>query len=189
MKVVFVRHRERKKQWVALLSTDTELAETEIVRAEELLRAEMARIRTEQELGVQRENREREIADLKKKYADLEKERKAAADRLSEKKQKAVLAAVQVDALVADLHDRDIDLERQNDKLSIIQRDMESAQADRETLEEELTATGDNIRSIQERKALLDSEQTDLEEQGNVSRQQIVEESKALYALRKRRED
>ena len=133
--------------------------------------------------------REREIADLKKKYADLEKERKAAADRLSQKKQQAVLAAVQVDALVADLHDRDIDLERQNDKLSIIQRDMESAQADRETLEEELTATGDNIRSIQERKALLDSEQTDLEEQGNVSRQQIVEESKALYALRKRRDE
>ena len=66
---------------------------------------------------------------------------------------------------------------------------MESAQADRETLEEELTATGDNIRSIQERKALLDSEQTDLEEQGNVSRQQIVEESKALYALRKRRDE
>ena len=133
--------------------------------------------------------REREIADLKKKYADLEKERKAAAERLSEKKQQTVLAAVQVDALVADLHDRDIDLERQNDKLSIIQRDMESAQSDRETLEEELTATGDNIRSIQERKALLDSEQTDLEEQGNVSRQQIVEESKALYALRKRRDE
>ena len=32
LKVVFVRHKERKKQWVALLSTDTELAETEIVR-------------------------------------------------------------------------------------------------------------------------------------------------------------
>ena len=32
LKVVFVRHRECKKQWVALLSTDTELAETEIVR-------------------------------------------------------------------------------------------------------------------------------------------------------------
>ena len=32
LKVVFVRHREHKKQWVALLSTDTELAETEIVR-------------------------------------------------------------------------------------------------------------------------------------------------------------
>ena len=32
LKVVFVRHKEHKKQWVALLSTDTELAETEIVR-------------------------------------------------------------------------------------------------------------------------------------------------------------
>ena len=32
LKVVFVRHRECQKQWVALLSTDTELAETEIVR-------------------------------------------------------------------------------------------------------------------------------------------------------------
>lgn len=32
LKVVFVRHKERKKQWVALLSTDTELAEMEIVR-------------------------------------------------------------------------------------------------------------------------------------------------------------
>ena len=32
LKVVFARHREHKKQWVALLSTDTELAETEIVR-------------------------------------------------------------------------------------------------------------------------------------------------------------
>ena len=35
LKVVFVRHRECKKQWVALLSTDTELAETEIVRLTE----------------------------------------------------------------------------------------------------------------------------------------------------------
>ena len=32
LKVVFVRHREHKKQWVALLSTDTQLAEMEIVR-------------------------------------------------------------------------------------------------------------------------------------------------------------
>ena len=32
LKVVFVRHREHKKQWVALLSTDTALDEREIVR-------------------------------------------------------------------------------------------------------------------------------------------------------------
>ena len=32
LKVVFVQYKERKKQWVALLSTDTELAEMEIVR-------------------------------------------------------------------------------------------------------------------------------------------------------------
>ena len=133
--------------------------------------------------------REREIADLKKRYAELEKERKTAIGLLTDKKQQVVLAAVQVDALVADLHDRDINLERQNDKLSIIERDLDTAQTEQETLEEELTATGENIRSIQERKALLDSEQTDLEQHGNVSRQEIVEESKALYALRKRRDE
>ena len=32
LKVVFVRHREHKKQWVALLSTDTQLAEMELMR-------------------------------------------------------------------------------------------------------------------------------------------------------------
>ena len=133
--------------------------------------------------------REREIADLKKRYAELEKERKAAVDRLLEKKQQVTLAAVQVDGLVADLHDRDIDLERQNDKLSIIQRDIESTRSDLETLEEELAATKENARSIQERKALLNNEQTDLEEHGNVSRQEVVEESKALYALRKKRDE
>ena len=37
--------------------------------------------------------REREIADLKKRYADMEKERKAAVDRLTEKKQQVLLAA------------------------------------------------------------------------------------------------
>ena len=51
---------------------------------------------------------------------------------------RVLLAAVQVDGLVRDLHDRDIDLEKQNDKLQIIERDIESAEADRETLTEEL---------------------------------------------------
>ena len=132
--------------------------------------------------------REREIADLKKRYADLEDERKAAADRLAEKKQLVSLSALQVDGLVQDLHDKDIDLEKQNDRLSIIRRDMEVAQADGETLAEELTANGDNVRSIRERIELLNSEQTDLEEHGTISRQEVMEDSKALYALRKDRD-
>ena len=134
-------------------------------------------------------SREREIADLKKKYAELEKDRKTAIDRLTEKKQQVLLSAVQVDGLVRDLHDRDIDLEKQNDKLNIIQRDMDAAIADRETLEEELNANGENSRSIRERIALLNSEQTDLEEHGNISRQEVVEDSKALYAMRKHRDE
>ena len=133
--------------------------------------------------------REREIADLKKRYADVEKERKTAISRVAEKKQQVTLAAVQVDGLVSDLHDKDIDLEKQNDKLSIIERDLEAAQADRETLAEELTANGDNVRSIRERITLLNSEQTDIEERETVSRQEVVEESKALYALRKQRDE
>ena len=133
--------------------------------------------------------REREIADLKKRYAELEKERKAAVDELTQKKQQVVQAAVQVDAMVMDLHERDIDLERQNDKLNIIRRDIESTGADLETLEEEQAANEENIRSIQDRKALLNSEQTDLEEHGNVSRQEVIEDSKALYALRRQRDE
>ena len=132
--------------------------------------------------------REREIAELKKQYAELEKGRKAAIDRMTEKKQQVALAAVQVDGMVLDLHDKDIDLEKQNDKLSIILRDLEAAGAEREALEEELTANGDNIRSIRERIALLNSEQTDLEEHGTISRQEVVEDSKALYALRRERD-
>ena len=133
--------------------------------------------------------REREIADLKKLYGGLENERKAAIDRLDEKKQEVLLAAAQVDGLVRDLHDQDIDLEKQNDKVSIIERDLDGAVTDREALEEELSSNGENIRSIQERIALLNSEQTDLEEHGNVSRQEVVEESKALYAMRKHRDE
>ena len=133
--------------------------------------------------------REREIAELKKQYAELEKERKAAIEVLTDKKQQVLLAAVQVDGLVRDLHDRDIDLEKQNDKLQIIERDIESAEADRETLTEELNATGENVRSIRERMELLNSEQTDLEEHGTISRQEVVEDSKALYALRKHRDE
>lgn len=133
--------------------------------------------------------REREIGELKKRYAELEKSRKGAVERLAEKKQHVLLAAVQVDALVTDLHDKDIDLEKQNDKLAIIDRDMVSARTDREKLEEERTANRENQRSIRERIELLNSEQTDLEEQGTVSRQEVVEESKALYALRKRRDE
>ena len=133
--------------------------------------------------------REWEIADLKQRYAELEKARKASVDRLSDKKQQVTLAAVQVDGLVQDLHDRDIDLEKQNDKLSIIQRDMEAAQAEGETLAEELIANGENIRSIRERIKVLNTEQTDLEEHGTISRQEVVEDSKALYALRRHRDE
>ena len=133
--------------------------------------------------------REREIAELKKQYAELEKERKAAIEVLADKKQQVLLAAVQVDGMVRDLHDRDIELEKQNDKLQIIERDIESAEADRETLTEELNATGENVRSIRERMELLNSEQTDLEEHGTISRQEVVEDSKALYALRKHRDE
>ena len=132
--------------------------------------------------------REREIADLRKRYADLEKERKAAVERLAEKKQLVTLSALQVDGLVQDLHDKDIDLEKQNDKVSIILRDMEAFDAEREALEEELIANSENIRSVQERIELLNSEQTDLEEHGTISRQEVMEDSKALYALRKERE-
>ena len=133
--------------------------------------------------------REREIADLKKRYADLEKERRSAIDRSMEKKQQVTLAAVQVDGLVMDLHDKDIDLEKQSDKLSIIRRDLESAQIEAETLAEELTANGENVRSIRERIALLNSEQSDLEAHGTISRQEVMEDSKALYALRKHRDE
>ena len=133
--------------------------------------------------------REREIAELKKKYAELETARREAIDRLTKKKQQVALAAVQVDGLVRDLHDRDIDLEKQNDKLAIIERDMASAQADREKLEEEQTANGENVRSIRERIELLNSEQTDLEEHGTVSRQEVMAQSKANRALRKQRDE
>ena len=131
----------------------------------------------------------REIAELKKKYAELEKIRKEAIDRLTEKKQQVALAAVQVDALVVDLHDRDIDLEKQNDKLSIIDRDLETVHAERESLEEEQGANEENMGSIRERIERLNSEQTDLEEHGTISRQEVVEDSKALYALRKHRDE
>ena len=47
--------------------------------------------------------REREIAELKKRYAELEQGRRAAIDALTEKKQQVTLAAVQVDGLVQDL--------------------------------------------------------------------------------------
>ncbi|MBR0206131.1 MAG: chromosome segregation protein SMC [Clostridia bacterium] len=133
--------------------------------------------------------REREIAELKKKYAELETARREAIDRVTKKKQQVVLATVQVDGLVRDLHDRDIDLEKQNDKLAIIERDMASAQADREKLEEEQTANGENVRSIRERIELLNSEQIDLEAHGTVSRQEVMAQSKALFALRKQRDE
>lgn len=133
--------------------------------------------------------REREIKELKKQYAELEKARKAAIERLTEQKQQAMLSAVQVDGLVLDLHDKDIDLEKQSDKLNIIERDISSAAADAEALAEELTANGENLRSIAERIALLNSEQTDLEEHDTISRQEVVEDSKALYALRKQRDE
>ncbi len=133
--------------------------------------------------------REREIAELKKQYADLEKDRKVAVDRLTEKKQQITLAAVQLDGFVQELHDKDIELEKQNDKLTIIQRDMDSAKADGETLAEESSANEENIRSIRERIALLNSEQTDLEAHGTISRQEVMEESKALYAMRKQRDE
>ena len=133
--------------------------------------------------------REREIAALKKQYAELEKDRQTAIDRMTEQKQQVALAAVQVDGLVLDLHDRDIDLEKQNDRLNIIQRDIESAQADQEALEEELSSNGENVRSVRERMTLLNDEQADMEEHGYVSRQEVVEESKALYAMRKQRDE
>ena len=133
--------------------------------------------------------REREITELKRKYAELEKIRKEAIDRLTEKKQQVALAAVQVDDLMQDLHDKDIDLEKQNDKLSIIGRDLETARLEGEKLEEEQAANEENARSIRERMDLLNSEQTDLEEHDAISRQEVVEESKALHTLRKQRDE
>ena len=133
--------------------------------------------------------REREIAELKQKYKELEQGRKAAIESLANKKQALLLAAVQVDGLVAELHEKDIDLERQLDKLSIIDRDRETARGEGEALEEEQLSNAENVRSIRERMALLNSEQTDLEEHGNVSRQEVMEETKALYAMRRQRDE
>jgi len=133
--------------------------------------------------------REREIAELKKQYAELEKERKAAAERYAQKRQQVSLAALQVESLVQDLHDKDIDLEKQNDRLSIIDRDMDGVRGDGEALAEELAANGQNVASIRERMERLNTEQTDLEEHGNVSRQEVMEETKALYAMRRQRDE
>ena len=133
--------------------------------------------------------REREIAELKKQYLDMEKKRQDTVKLLTDKKQLVTLAAVQVDSLVHDLHDKDIDLERQIDKLSIIQRDMDSVQAEGETLEEELKANESNICSIRDRMEILNNEQNDLEEHGSISKQEVIDESKALYSLRKQRDE
>ena len=133
--------------------------------------------------------REREIAELKKRYGELEKARKAAAELFAEKRQQVSLAAMQVESLVQDLHDREIDLEKQNDKLTIIDRDMDTVRSDGEALEEELASNVQNVASIRERMALLNTEQSDLEEHGNVSRQEVMEETKALYAMRKQRDE
>ena len=133
--------------------------------------------------------REREIAELKKQYAELEKARKDAAQLYDEKRQQVSLAALQVESLVQDLHDTEIDLEKQNDKLSIIDRDMDTVRDDGEALAEELSSNAQNVASIRERMALLNTEQTDLEEHGNVSRQEVMEETKALYAMRKQRDE
>ncbi|MBQ7277929.1 MAG: chromosome segregation protein SMC [Clostridia bacterium] len=133
--------------------------------------------------------REREISELKEQYKLSEQKRTESEENATLLKQQVAQSAIQVDGLIMALHDKDIELEKHNEHLSIIDRDIQTAINARESIEEQRALDEENLRSIRERMEQLSHEQSDMEAQDSISRQEVVEESKALYALRHRRDE
>ncbi|MDY2981970.1 MAG: chromosome segregation protein SMC [Eubacteriales bacterium] len=133
-------------------------------------------------------SREREIEELDAGRREAEAARKSLAEGMEQTQKELLLLGVQGDALSEQVHETSLELERQKDKRSIIARDIQQCREEKESLEEEHASNLENLASLKKSIDGFSREKEDLQQNSDVTREDVMQRQKALYALREKRE-
>ena len=129
--------------------------------------------------------REREMQELEAALAEKEKrlaERSAACESL---RKQLLLADMQAEAFRSELHEKEIALTRQSEK---VLRDLEKSAEQAGRLETELAQIADNLADIEREREQATALQRDIESGNAASREDVLRSQNALSALRSARE-
>lgn len=132
--------------------------------------------------------REREIQESEAALAEKEKrlaERTAACESL---RKQLLLADMQAEAFRSELHEKEIALTRQREKVEIILRDLEKSTEQTDRLDAELAQIADNLADIEREREQATALQRDIESGNAASREDVLRSQNALAALRSVRE-
>ena len=112
-------------------------------------------------------------------------ERSAACESL---RKQLLLADMQAEAFRSELHEKEIALTRQSEKVEIILRDLEKSAEQAGRLETELAQIADNLADIEREREQATALQRDIESGNAASREDVLRSQNALSALRSARE-
>ena len=132
--------------------------------------------------------REREIQELEAAITEKEKrldERTAECESL---RKQLLLADMQTEAFRSELHEKELALTRQNEKVEIIARDLEKSAEQADRLETELAQLADNLADIERERERATALQRDIESGNAASREDVLRSQNELVALRAARE-
>ena len=132
--------------------------------------------------------REREIQELEAAITEKEKrldERTAECESLHKQ---LLLADMQTEAFRSELHEKELALTRQNEKVEIIARDLEKSAEQADRLETELAQLADNLADIERERERATALQRDIESGNAASREDVLRSQNELVALRAARE-
>lgn len=132
--------------------------------------------------------REREIQELQQALDQKEKRLAELTDACESIRKELLLADMQADAFRSELHEKELALTRQSEKVDIIARDRDKSGEQAERLEQELQQLGDNLADIQRQREEATALQQDIESGNAASREDVLRAQAALTAQRADRE-
>lgn len=132
--------------------------------------------------------RERELKELQQTLSEKEKQLKALAASADALGREMLLAEIQAEAFRTELHERELALTRQSEKLDIIARDCERSGEQGDRLELELQQLVENLADIGRQREEATALQHDIESGNAASREDVQRAQAALTQKRAARE-
>lgn len=133
--------------------------------------------------------REREIQELQEMLDQKEKRLEELTGACEAIRKELLLADMQTDAFRAQLHETELLLTRQGEKVDIIARDRDKGGEQAERLAQELSQLADNLADIQREREAATVLQRDIESGNAASREGVQRAQAALAAQRAEREE
>ncbi len=133
--------------------------------------------------------REREMAELMEAIRATEQKKTALLADVERGKNELLLLGAEIDGVRGELHGREIDLAKQNERTEIILRDISENRAALEKLAEERDGILENLAELAAERERAATLQTDIEQGNACTREDVAKAQQALAALRAEREE